>query len=384
MRKNRCLWGALIAGLALLFLFTLQQVFLILAAAVVFLPVLSAGCNRAVSGKLEIELACRKTEKRGTVQVYNKALLGIPGLVLEIQIQNLLTMETWKKQFICAVGGRSRESETVVIPTEHCGCMEITVSDVCLLDIWGIFPIHTDHEARARMNIWPDIFEQQIVVGKSSFDELDSMEYSTEKPGSDPGEMFDIRDYMPGDRLSSIHWKLSGKYDRLMVVRPGFPLENSILLLFETGYTDRSRRADPRRIDAAARVFLSVSRNLLSAGMKHRVGWVDGFSGQFLLCDIASEEDFAGVAPKLLAAGYMEQDGNAWLKYVQLSEGREDAHIVYVAHEFPEGMEYMESPGIHMTLLLSDGSEAETPGDHVDKLGFCEEGYEQELYELNI
>lgn len=37
------------------------------------------------------------------------------------------------------------------------------------------------------------------------------------RKGTDASEMFDIRSYVPGDDIRSIHWKLSGKTDELIV-----------------------------------------------------------------------------------------------------------------------------------------------------------------------
>ena len=35
--------------------------------------------------------------------------------------------------------------------------------------------------------------------------------------GYDPSELFDVREFQNGDRLQSVHWKLSARTDELMV-----------------------------------------------------------------------------------------------------------------------------------------------------------------------
>lgn len=37
------------------------------------------------------------------------------------------------------------------------------------------------------------------------------------RKGNDPSEIFDIKDYTPGDDLRFVHWKLSGKADHLIM-----------------------------------------------------------------------------------------------------------------------------------------------------------------------
>lgn len=36
------------------------------------------------------------------------------------------------------------------------------------------------------------------------------------KPGSDSGETFAVREYVPDGSIKNIHWKLSQKQDKLM------------------------------------------------------------------------------------------------------------------------------------------------------------------------
>ena len=46
---------------------------------------------------------------------------------------------------------------------------------------------------------------------------MESFRYSGSRPGDDPGETFDIREYREGDSIRQIHWKLTGKMDRLII-----------------------------------------------------------------------------------------------------------------------------------------------------------------------
>lgn len=50
------------------------------------------------------------------------------------------------------------------------------------------------------------------------------------RKGSDASEMFDIRDYVPGDDIRTIHWKLSGKTDELIVRQASAPSHYNIAL----------------------------------------------------------------------------------------------------------------------------------------------------------
>ena len=51
----------------------------------------------------------------------------------------------------------------------------------------------------------------------------DSDIYDDIRPGYDPSELFDVREFQNGDRLQSVHWKLSARTDELMVKENSLP-----------------------------------------------------------------------------------------------------------------------------------------------------------------
>ena len=69
-------------------------------------------------------------------------------------------------------------------------------------------------QAQASTLVLPQSFDIAIAMRAHDLPFPDSDEYSPDRPGSDPSELFGIRDYREGDALKSIHWKLGEKYDR--------------------------------------------------------------------------------------------------------------------------------------------------------------------------
>ena len=86
-------------------------------------------------------------------------------------------------------------------------------------------------------------------------------------PGYDYSEPYQIREYVPGDGLRQIHWKLSQKTDSLMVRELGLPVAEEVLLLLDTSITVRENAADA--LDAAMTALLSLSRSLTEQGITH-------------------------------------------------------------------------------------------------------------------
>ena len=102
----------------------------------------------------------------------------------------------------------------------------------------------------------------------------DTEDYSNERPGYDLSEMFQIRDYVPGDSQRQIHWKLSHKYGKLIVKDPSLPITRSAAVFWERTENDPTAE----RTDAEAEIVVSVCRNLLSQSVPNRFyGCFDGY-----------------------------------------------------------------------------------------------------------
>ena len=96
------------------------------------------------------------------------------------------------------------------------GIVSVTVDTVKVSDIMGFFVLKKKLDAKGELAIVPTSLDD-MVMDLSNFESgmLESEEST--KRGNDFSDVHDIREYIPGDKLMSIHWKLSAKRDILMV-----------------------------------------------------------------------------------------------------------------------------------------------------------------------
>ncbi|MFR7744089.1 MAG: DUF58 domain-containing protein [Acutalibacteraceae bacterium] len=84
--------------------------------------------------------------------------------------------------------------------------------------------------------------------------------------------MFQIRDYVPGDSQRQIHWKLSHKYDKLIVKDPSLPITRSAAVFWErteeTPLPPAPTRK-PRLSSPSAGTFFPSPCNSRSAGTRN-------------------------------------------------------------------------------------------------------------------
>lgn len=407
MKKNRWIWGILLVILSMFLLGSRKSIFLVLLILTVALPLISTLENKMAMRKLQIHLSYDPAGEKGQVvrgrlEVKNDSGFGLPHLQVRLCRENKLNRTDEEKDWILSIyPHRSCEEDISFVPADS-GVIHTRIVKIQAWDIWGIFGVSLNPTQTAEVLIWPELYEQKIVLDAAEMQNPDAQEYAKEKPGNDPGEMFDIREYQPGDRLSSIHWKLSGKLDQLMVVRPGHPMENSILILFESNLDLLKRQNDKNqtnenqinkiaaarlqqaRVDASISVFASICRGLLDEGICFHVGWMCETSEKPQICEITCEEDFVGMLPKVLASGYFGKENTIFERYLRLTGELAKAHCVCVSHCLPEVWNQLDTEPSVVTFLVSDGSDFEKLGEQIRKIGFAESGYEEQLYDLSI
>lgn len=107
------------------------------------------------------------------------------------------------------------ELELPIRPTLP-GLVEIEVKSIKIKDLMGFCFLKKTVNAHADLTVMPELINE-MEYEKTALEQgmLESEESS--KRGNDFSDVQEIREYIPGDKLMSIHWKLSAKRDILMV-----------------------------------------------------------------------------------------------------------------------------------------------------------------------
>lgn len=126
-------------------------------------------------------------------------------------------METIGQQ-VFSVPVHAGKGYTLTLPVvaTYPGLLKISVSRVYIKDLMGFFRLKKNVEQTAELSILPRAVTD-TAYEKTALEQgmLESEESS--KRGNDFSDVQEVREYIPGDKLMSIHWKLSAKRDILMV-----------------------------------------------------------------------------------------------------------------------------------------------------------------------
>ncbi len=191
------------------------------------------------------------------IEVENKSVL--PGG------QVLLLGSIDGKNFQCK-GNLGNDKKLVLeYPAEcdKCGIRTVNLNKIYLFDLLKITKKVIKLKSQLKITVIPKLYYVEDSALDENVDyEIESNTFSENVPGQDSSEIFDVREYREGDRLSRIHWKLSGKLGRLMVKEYSKPMLEGVEIFIDT--KDATDKAD---------VAFSVGMHVIE---KKGIAWVNG------------------------------------------------------------------------------------------------------------
>ena len=215
----------------------------------------------------------------------------------------------------------------------YCGVyrVELTETEACgLLNLTGYSKNISDVFAEAVvMPGTVSINEQALSLTGQSSEEEDSQEELLR--GDDRSEVFDIRDYAPGDSMHDIHWKLSAKADSLLVKEFSDTSGEMFVLFLETKYKDLPS------LDAFFDLLQTVCDFFLRSHMKYSVCYYSG--GSMKRVRVRSEEDIAQLITALYYNPQGKDDDYTVLGMVSAEGSPKSSYLISTEiHSMQEGM----------------------------------------------
>ena len=303
MRSNRIAWLLLTAAAAAAYLFENQTGTRILISVLLILPAVSLALLWLSGGEISAEADPVASLERGAVGSLRLRFRNtgrLPASVRgSIAVRNLLTGEMESQPVSVSVPGRGEAEGVYELLTTHCGGIEAALRDLHRTDPLGLFAKKACADLSIQTTVLPRIRPILVTLAETADFLSDSLQYSNKQPGYDPSETFRIREYVPGDPIRRIHWKLSEKLDKLQVRDFGLPIVERMLLLMETtglgGVMPDADAAD-KLLDLLASVSASLSTN----GTSHVLGWQDAETEACVCREIHAPEDLEPVLTELL------------------------------------------------------------------------------------
>ncbi len=344
--------------LLLLPLFFLAQVYLVKRKLYV---TITSNSKMAIAGGNGIHIR---------VMVGNTSFLPATCVKIRIFYENGFVEAKMKKDFMVSVGPKSQKYIDFTLKSSHTGLVKIKVGKIKVYDFIRVFSRTVKKEAEVTVSVLPEIhmIGSNITVQEPDFVESDV--FSKKKPGDDPSEVFDIREYKPGDRINRIHWKLSSKKEAILIKDYSLPIANSASVIINTSLP-KEVVDKLNYLDALTGTVASISYELLSSGCHHYVAWYEQKTENFVSYNLIDVNDMYDMMSSLISITPTDEKNDVLEAHQIYGHSNKVSRVYYITNQLTEetiGL-LMESYGQVQieVLLLGETASEENQKDDLGK-----------------
>ena len=240
-----------------------------------------------VRGYIEVPVGIAEQDRESLVKlvINNQCLLPLNRLQAFIVVKDV--MRGRKRQYKMTLPVILKgEHEFIRMITFHgTGNYEICLQKLKLYDITGVLSFAVVIRKQGAVQVMPEFYDVPIRLTqttKNFYGEADV--YDENQPGYDKSELFQVREYRPGDRLQNVHWKLTAKQDELIVKEHSLPKACPVLLFLS--YRSGKKKTLLHFLEAVS----SLSFSMMDAGCPHYVVWYDDAVSDVMRIRVDDEE----------------------------------------------------------------------------------------------
>ena len=295
MWYRRSIYVVVLAGVLLFQITNENYLACFLLALCVALPLVSLALSLPGMLKCRPELFAqpaaldREEEGGWLLEVNTPGDLPLARLSLRLRWENLLTGQSGTTRLVLT-GVARRLPEALPAPTEHCGLLELRADRVKVCDYLGLFTLRLKPPVPARILCRPVPAQCRPVEVPEGKGARPSAKNASRRG---PGEDYDLREYRPGDPLRSVPWKLSSKWNELIVREREDAVTPLPLLTLD-------RFGKPEDLDKLLDRVAGMSRAMLGVQRPHAILWLNQ-DGEPQFYPISDEREYMVCLLALLA-----------------------------------------------------------------------------------
>ncbi len=267
--------------------------------------------RRKIEADIQIPIAVAEPgEKvRLMLAVRNQSRISCMKIKYQITCENAFigkSERAWQKG--APVYHGKNEYQQVIYP-EYAGNYEFGLKKIKIYDLTGIFCITKKVGRSCNVMIFPEMISVGVHVSEHTRNFFGEAEiYDDFHPGDDPSEIFGVREFRAGDKVQSIHWKLSAKSDDLLVRENSQPKACPLVFLLEPPNSKKKwkkKKGKTKNEEKFLTVVAGVVFSLMDAACPHYVAWYSVSRKDVVRIRIDDEESFYMFLCYYLADGYM-------------------------------------------------------------------------------
>ncbi len=372
MWRNRLGFALTLALLAVLLLAFSKPFLLIVLLTMVLTALVTALLAKRDALNLQTHVRLHSGVREGDIAkmtfafASRRQLLAANSILVELNVRNEMFGFEEHKSLLFELDGRQSEY-TIGVPMVLCGRVEFQCVSVQIRDLFGLFCMKAAPFDTVRAVTYPRQLRLVTELSDATIGATRTDGMMQNRKGSDPSEMFDIREYVPGDDVRTIHWKLSGKTDNLIVRQASDPSHYNIALLPDFGRVGANGPVSREELNTAAAIAASIGEQLIRRAVPFCC--VLPAENGVELYDVHTEHEFNELLPRWLSFPIQEHAGAGLQYFVMEHLDRYFTRLlIFSAGRYEQPLGGLDNRvGI---MVLSAVSEAETV--RMDRAGSCE------------
>lgn len=293
----------------LLNVFSASYAFLILLCVSILFPVINIIINRIISYDLEIFINLPDSVDKdkyasGVITVKNKTKFFCPLVKITLSGENNVTGENQAFERYCSLLPLGQAHMDFKLKDSYCGKILFKAKQIKVYDISALTYKKYNADIKGSIIVLPEILPVEFTISDIFNENINSNDYSPDKPGFDLSEPYEHREYIAGDSPKSIHWKLSQKLNKLIIRQGGMPSPTTALLILDTCLSDNNDIPSFSRLSKTTEIFISLSKKMCDCHTAHTLCFYDHMCNEIFEYSIASDADWFSVIPKILSASF--------------------------------------------------------------------------------
>lgn len=225
---------------------------------------------------------------------------------------------------------RAQKDTEAIYPIvmDYCGRLAVKAEEIRLLDLLGIYEVVLPINEEQECLVFPKSELRNQEAGRLYINGVSESMESKEK-GYDFSEISGIREYIPGDKLQNIHWKLSVKKDELMVK------ERISVSAMQLNVLVELENDEDMRLEAVLELAESITKSFVVQNLPFTVYYYSTNLSELKGCYIGNEVE-----------------RSQWMEMLLYDQS-------YVEHGKVEEMFLKENPSVNSYLYIGYGQPVE-------------------------
>lgn len=316
MLKSRMFYMIALIALSLFYIYCNSYTPIFIIIIFISLTVFGIVCTAISKSKISIEIKptqpfSSQSENKNaefSAEITNNSIFPISAITFELEFQDMTEDGVIKRRVKTAAAAKEKRSVYTVVATSHSACIECRLKKAGIYDPFGLVRFKIKNVSdKTRLLITPIMSEESYIgtIGSSSM--IDSDKFSDTQKGDDSSQVFEIRNYRPGDDIRRIHWRLSSKQDDLIVKEYSKPIDEDCVVMLETGIGSSSAEEKKSHADSLLSVFMKLSFELLGNEQAFSVLWYSENVKAIISFDVRTFEDISPIIEKFLSEKFPQK-----------------------------------------------------------------------------